>query len=310
MIEEEAASDYLLATRVEASVRETTTAFKQERVPVYVEKNLLNTDNGYSFRLRSDILWKPARRSRPISTTEMPDSIIAIFARECQLFAGRAPFPSGVETRRRHVEEFISRLPLPEEPLESLVLAGLLVDVAVQWSRTVHEQHHVDDILSCSFDPAVHLMRSWRGRGAQPTTAFAKWATTFLDTLDRSHRLPPATQVKAIVDANGETRLNTRTLARETGCHPTRLRALFKRDFGITIREYQTRRQIMHAARLLSSSDLKVDVIARASGFPNRKNFYEAFERIVGTNPSALRGWSRAELSDLERQLLPRDTKH
>ena len=249
--------------------------------------------------------------SRGLSRTSgMSNHRIGIFVRECQLFAGQSSLPDHIEARRIHLHEFVSRLPAPEEPLEKLVLTGLLFDVAVRWSHNVHVQHHPDAINNCGFDPSVDLLRCWRRCAAAPVTAFAEWATLFLNELDRSHRLGPAAWAKAIVDRKDGHRVSTRTLARQTGCHPGRLRASFKREFGLSIREYQTRRQILEAVCLLVGSELKVDAAARTAGFSSRKNFYSAFVRFVGTNPSTVRRWSHADFENFREQLLPAQLRH
>jgi AraC-like DNA-binding protein len=102
--------------------------------------------------------------------------------------------------------------------------------------------------------------------------------------------------------SNG-TAIQYTSLARAVGCHPSRLRSSFKLSFGISIREYQTRRQVLQAARLLMSSTEKVDAVARATGFKSRKNFYAAFRRLAGTTPTAIRHWSHSDLESLERRL-------
>jgi transcriptional regulator GlxA family with amidase domain len=87
------------------------------------------------------------------------------------------------------------------------------------------------------------------------------------------------------------------------GCRPVRLRALFKQEFGVTIREYQTRQRVLRAARLLVTSAFKVDTVAHRAGFGGRRNFYDAFRRIVGHSPSTLRHWSSTDLDALEERL-------
>jgi methylphosphotriester-DNA--protein-cysteine methyltransferase len=106
-----------------------------------------------------------------------------------------------------------------------------------------------------------------------------------------------------MIDNGNGNRVTTLFLARTTGCHPGRLRSLFKESFGVSIREYQTRRQVLHAARALASG-LKVDAVARMSGFRSRKNFYAAFRRIAGTTPRHVREWAASDLESLERRLM------
>ena len=183
---------------------------------------------------------------------------------------------------------------------------GVLFKVAARWSHHIHEQLHVDRAVPCEFNAYSDLVRLWRNRPACPVIAFSNWATAFLDKVEQSHRQPVTLHVKDIIDRGIDNRMSVRVLAREAGCHPVQLRATFKRDVGMSIREYQTRRRILTAARLLIESDMKVDAVARAAGFPNRRNFYEAFRRTLHTNPSALRSRGKADLESFEQRLFPR----
>jgi AraC-like DNA-binding protein len=233
---------------------------------------------------------------------------IGTFVRECQIFAGHVIFVREAATHRALVHEFVSRLPVPNHPLESLVLDGLLFKIAVRWSTHVHNQFHSDRTTNCGFDPDTDLVRSWRNCYSSPISAFADWATSFLDKVEQAHQPSATARVKEIIDRRTVTRLNVNLLAREVGCHPVRLRAIFKRDFGLSMREYQTRCRILRAAHLLAASDVKVDAVARAAGFSNRKNFYGAFKRMLGTNPSAVRNWSEADVDSFKHRLFPRIT--
>jgi AraC-like DNA-binding protein len=232
---------------------------------------------------------------------------IATLARQCQVFAGRAMFVSGSEPRKALLREFAAGLADPEQPAEKLLYSGLLLDVALRWGRQIHEDFHLEYPTACSFDPAARVPRYWQEqRQRSPRAVFVEWAQSFLDEFDRTHRVSPAIQAKAILDEADGSRVRVGSLAAKVGCHSVRLRSSFKEQFGISIREYQTRRRILSAARLLVMSELKVDYVAQSTGFRSRKNFYDAFTRIVGSKPAVVRGWSLAEVEMLERRLLPR----
>lgn len=236
----------------------------------------------------------------------MTNNRICLLARESQIFAGASAFASSAGERQRLlVDQFVSRLPEPELPLERIVFSGLLLDIAVRWSSDLHRQYHQHHPSKCSFDPASDVPQHWQNRGDSPLTIFGRWAMVFLDAFERAHGLPAAVRVKGMIDEENGKRISLNSLSRHGGCHPARLQSQFKSTFGMSIREYQTRRCILHAARLLVESDLKVDAVARIAGFRSRKNFYHAFHRIVGAAPSAVRDWSPADLDLLERGLLP-----
>jgi len=110
-----------------------------------------------------------------------------------------------------------------------------------------------------------------------------------LDAFDRTHHLPAAANAKELIEAHFAEPLDVKRLARMMGCHPVRLRSTFKKELGMSMREYQTRLRIHHAAKLLVESDLKIDAIMLTVGYRSRKNFYQAFRRLVRATPSALR---------------------
>jgi hypothetical protein len=109
----------------------------------------------------------------------MTNDHISTFVRECQVFAGHVVSARAGAAHRALVDEFVSRLPTPDHPLETLVMDGLLFKIAAQWSHHLHEQLHVDSAIPCEFNSDADLV-PWRNRHSSAGT-FADWATTFLD---------------------------------------------------------------------------------------------------------------------------------
>jgi AraC-like DNA-binding protein len=226
---------------------------------------------------------------------------VQTFVRECQIFAGRTALREDARNRRRFVREFLQRLPNARAPFEHVLFKAMLFDLAIRWCDQLHKQHAPCRACSCRLAP-TQLVDYWH-RFPSPLNAFDEWSATLIETFERTH-VSPAARAKKLIDEAAGRRLSTPFLARVVGCHPNRLRAIFKLSVGVTIREYQTRREILNAARMLISSTLKVDAVAIATGFRSRKNFYAAFRRMVGTTPKAVRAWSHSELESLERRLL------
>ena len=228
---------------------------------------------------------------------------VSNLVRECQIFAGQSMLAVRAHTRRLFVSTFVSRLPEPAAALERVVFSSVLLDVALRWSDQVHKHHHLLHPGNCLFDPSCELLQHWRHRDRSPIRVFDNWSMAFLDAFERTHPLSHAARVKEMIDGGRGDRLKLHLLARDTGCHQSRLRSLFKASYGMSIREYQTRRQVVQAARLLAATDLKVSAVAFTTGFRSRKNFYDAFRRLAGATPSAVRGWSRTDLEWFEQTL-------
>ena len=68
-----------------------------------------------------------------------------------------------------------------------------------------------------------------------------------------------------------------------------KLRQGFKRTHGITIGRYLRKQRMQKAARLLSTSDDMISMIAEGVGFRNSSRFAEAFKTHYGVNPFEFR---------------------
>lgn len=239
----------------------------------------------------------------------MSSRLVRDLMRECQLFAGQSIFAESPKSRKLLVDQFVSRLRHPELAAEKLIFSSMLLNVALRWGLQVHRQYHTHYPGTCSFDPGGDMLRHWQDRETSPISSFSEWARSFLDAFDRTHGVPPAVRLKEIIDGRDDSPLRLESLGRMVGCHPVRLRLMFRREFGISIREYQTRCRILQAARLLAMSEDKIDPVAHTVGFRSRKNFYKAFHRIVGATPSAVRAWSLSDLEYLECGVSPRSKR-
>lgn len=79
------------------------------------------------------------------------------------------------------------------------------------------------------------------------------------------------------------------TLARRVHFSTNHFSMLFKKQMGISLREYIVRVRMERAAELLSSSNLKVYEVARKVGMPNTNYFKQAFVKHYHVTPSAFR---------------------
>ena len=63
----------------------------------------------------------------------------------------------------------------------------------------------------------------------------------------------------------------------------------FKADFGATPAAWLARQRIIHAQRLLETTDLGLDRIAYESGFGSAAVLRQNFARVLATTPTAYR---------------------
>lgn len=78
-------------------------------------------------------------------------------------------------------------------------------------------------------------------------------------------------------------------LATLLGLTRERLSRQFMAAYGVPLSAYLKRRQIRHAQRLLTASQLSTTRIGYLCGFGTRRTFYRAFRRDTGLSPDQYR---------------------
>ena len=108
-------------------------------------------------------------------------------------------------------------------------------------------------------------------------------------------------------------RLAVPELAQHLRCSPGYLQRTFKDVTGFTLREYQAELRLREVLRLLESSDLKIEAIARDVGFRSKKDLYRVVQARVGCTPLEFRkrqqaGAGKPRSADTAHHPLPRHT--
>ncbi len=78
-------------------------------------------------------------------------------------------------------------------------------------------------------------------------------------------------------------------VARAAGLHPNYAISLFRKAFGITIKQALTRHRLDAAQSLLLSTELSIATVAFDCGFGSLSSFYEAFEKRFSVSPASFR---------------------
>lgn len=105
-------------------------------------------------------------------------------------------------------------------------------------------------------------------------------------------RRGPGRQVsKAIryVAANCEDHLGVGAVARAVGLSTTQLAHLFRRETGMTVKEYATRVRVEVVKRRLADTDETIEVIADQLGFCDASHLSRVFRRVSGSPPGKYR---------------------
>ena len=91
------------------------------------------------------------------------------------------------------------------------------------------------------------------------------------------------------IDAHLDERITLDDIARYCGLNPFAFSRAFKKENGITFKEYLVRRRINRARSLLADRSMSVTDVAEAAGFGDLSHFNRTFRRFVGSSPTAFR---------------------
>lgn len=112
-----------------------------------------------------------------------------------------------------------------------------------------------------------------------------------------SHSLP-VQKVIALVSADLTADLSLKSLAEQTNLNASYLSSLFHREIGIPLTEYVNRCRVVHAQRLMLSTNLPTKSIALQCGVSDIYYFGRLFKRFTGMTPRSYR--DKGGLNDLQ----------
>ncbi|SDF68995.1 two-component system, response regulator YesN [Fontibacillus panacisegetis] len=112
------------------------------------------------------------------------------------------------------------------------------------------------------------------------------------EAADAERRFNAETTICRIKDYIGQhlaSDLSLNALGRATGFNPSYLSRIFKRDAGIGLHDYITRRRMELAQSLLTYTKMKIYEIAQKCGYDNTNYFIRIFKLTVGMTPQEYR---------------------
>lgn len=83
--------------------------------------------------------------------------------------------------------------------------------------------------------------------------------------------------------------LKVEEVAAHVGLHPNYAMSIFRQAVGSTLVGYITQHRILHAQRLLATSDARITAVAMTSGFSSMSRFNAAFFKRCGCSPRQYR---------------------
>lgn len=104
-----------------------------------------------------------------------------------------------------------------------------------------------------------------------------------------AERLASLEAMTRFIGEHGLTHIQVTDVAKAAGLHPNYAMVLFRRAFGLTLKNALTRHRLDAAQSLLLSTDRSITSIAFDCGFGSLSSFYEAFEKRFSISPASFR---------------------
>lgn len=96
-------------------------------------------------------------------------------------------------------------------------------------------------------------------------------------------------ELSEYIDSHFEQRLTLSSLAEKCFYNPSYFSRVFKENFGVSLKEYITRKRLDYAIKLLSTTELSIDKVSELSGFTDRNSCTHAFSKYLNSNPKDYR---------------------
>ena len=205
-----------------------------------------------------------------------------------QAATGRLPL-----TDRAEIGGFLNdaceSLPEPINSVERLILHWLLLQFAAESGNAIHARVHAPAGSStCPFIPWLTLEDFFSSKMADPVSAFRKWVDAYIDELNRIHPMSPANKAAQLLRDHYQQQWEVDILATRVHATRTQVTRGFRREYGMSIGDYQRYVRLFHAIDRVRQGE-KVDAIALEVGYKSKKNLYHAFSELTGLSLTEFR---------------------
>ena len=106
---------------------------------------------------------------------------------------------------------------------------------------------------------------------------------------DNAPYTPVIRQIISEVKNGYQEDMNLKTLAGKYHMNPSYLGQIFQREVGCSFSQYLNNIRTNAAKKLLLTTDMRINDIAKTSGFSDTSYFYRKFKQNYGISPATMR---------------------
>lgn len=142
--------------------------------------------------------------------------------------------------------------------------------------------------LSDAFIQDVEEIRSYE----EVTELFISMFNSFIDLVERAHRLKYTSPVYTVIDYINKHYyevISIKELAESVHLSESQLFKLFKKQTGLSVKQFQIRKRVIEAANLLKYSDNSIADICNMTGFNDQSYMTRQFIKQMSTTPKKYR---------------------
>ena len=187
------------------------------------------------------------------------------------------------DTSRKRPEQRIAD-PVRSFKNYTIILNTLLRKAAEKGG--VHPLHI--DTVSSDFAKRIELINSLEAGAALQKEMARSYASLVRDHCVKQYT-HPVKQIILNIEYDLTADLTLKKFSAMLSLNPSYLSALFKKETGMTLTDFVTKKRIEHAADLLTSTGLQIQTVAQQCGILDVNYFTKAFKKIYKVTPSEYR---------------------
>jgi AraC-like DNA-binding protein len=205
---------------------------------------------------------------------------------EISCFAGLSEVAVPVEAGGKHIATLVSGQFLRREPSQrdfNLIAADFQNTSGEKWKGMVREAYFNTPVVPAD---KLQSMIELLGILAQHLQRHAEQQAVACSTTES----PLVARAKGFIQGHADEPISLTQVAAHVHLSRFYFCKLFRKETGLTLRDYIARVRLEKAKSLLSDPSLRISEIVFAAGFGSIPQFNSVFKQIVGVSPPVYRG--------------------